>query len=927
MKSRCDGMARDGNVPLNGKQIGQLADGLLAAFTGFNDLAKVVRVALDEPLNRIVDQQANFEDQVWQLVEWTTARGKVHHFFQAVVHKVPGNDQLREAVGAVFGEVALGDGPEVHLQVRDVVEAKIVETHKHVLDLKEQIQRLLDGAHMHAGPVRPSDSFSIREEERPAVKALLARFRQLPAEEQQRLPDLLNGLGKLQVGYGDFEGARQAFTEAARCTPEATAQAEAQYNAYWAALEQQKWDEALDAIRKAASLDPERFTPFPLQRYEPRRILGAGGFGTAFLCRDMHFDEDVVVKTLHTAELARSTEEVFREARVLSRLSDPAVIGVRDCDYADPAAKLRPYIVMDYFPGQSLAAHVRQHGPLSPDDLMAVARQVACGLQAAHRRGIYHRDLKPDNVLVHNEGGAWSVKIIDFGLAMWRQTTATGSPEGSHEKSMLTTSVAGTVSYAPPEQLGRLPGVAVGPYSDVYSFGKTCCYALFAVTQPNSQQWGTVPEPLAEWLGECVSEEWQKRSRDFETVLNRLDQLPGRMGVDLAVPGRWLTRPVNEPQAEWEFLGETPRRVTLLFGRVYRFEVASGVKDAELESLARLGDLTALQHLSLWGCEQVTDAGLTHLRGLTALQYLDLRGCGRVKDTGLANLRGLTALQYLCLRGCGRVTDVGLALLRGLSALQYLDLEGCTRVTDVSLAFLRDLSALQHLDLGGCEQVTDDGLASLRELTALQYLGLRECSQVTDSGLLHMRGLTALRHLDLGGCEKVTDAGLAHLRGLTSLRHLSLWGCRRVTAAGLASLGGLTALENLDLRGGEQLTDASLVLLQSLTALQYLDLGGCEQVTDAGLSHLRGLSALQYLGMCLCKHVTDAGLAHLRGMTALQYLDLGGCEQVTDAGLAHLRGLTGLQRLSLWKCEQVTDAGLKALQNALPECRIATIAF
>jgi tetratricopeptide (TPR) repeat protein len=627
-------MAPNGDSPLNGKQITQLMGGLCGAFTGFDDLAMFVLPALNEWLDNIVARDAPYPIQVWQLVRWTEARGKTKDLFNAAVKAVPHNTVLRKVVGEVWGNIPTEQPPG---QSGD--EARGDEFRQLVLGLEKQVRRLQEWVQMPDGPVRPQDSFSIREEERPAVEALLVLFRQLPDEEQQRLPSLLNKLGKLQVGTGDFEGARQVFTEAARVTPEAAARAEAHYNAYWAALEEKKWDEALAAIREAASLAPDRFTPFPLHRYEPRRILGAGGFGTAFLCRDVYFDADVVVKTLHAVELARSPEEVFREARVLHQLSDPAVIGVKDYGYADPASKVRPYIVMDYFPGQSLAAHVREHGPLSPDDLMAVAVLVACGLQAAHRRGVYHRDLKPDNILVRNEGEKWEVKVIDFGLAMWRQATETVSPGGSHEKSMLNDSVVGTVMYAPPEQLGRLPGVAVGPYSDVYSFGKSCCYALFAVPEPDPEQWRTVPEPLAEWLGVCVSEELPKRPRDFKTVMNRLEELPTRMGVYLNVPGRWMARYANDPQAKWEFLGEMPRRVTLLFRQVYRLEVSAGVMETELESLVHLRGLAALQHLSLWGCGRVTDAGLAHLQGLTALQRLGLGGCERVTAAGKKQLR------------------------------------------------------------------------------------------------------------------------------------------------------------------------------------------------------------------------------------------------------------------------------------------------
>jgi tetratricopeptide (TPR) repeat protein len=905
-------MAPNGDDPLNGMQIRKLAAGLCGAFVGSDDLARFVRTALEVRLGDIVAANTPFSVQVWNLVEYAQSRGKTKDLFIAAVQEVPGNTLLRNAVREVWGDI-----PSEQQREPEGVEARVIELRQIVLVLHEQIRGLQEWVQMPVGPVRPQDSFSIREEVRPAVETLLSLFRQLPAEEQQRLPSLLNDLGKLQVGNGDFEGARQTFTEAARVTPDSAARAEARYNAYWAALEQQKWDEALDAIQEAAKLAPERFSPFPLDRYEPRRILGAGGFGTAFLCRDVYLDSDVVVKTPHAAELVRSPEAVFREARVLHQLSDPAVIGVRDCGYADPVAKERPYVVMDYFPGQSLEDYVRQHGPLSPDDVLAIASQVARGMQAAHRRGVYHRDLKPDNVLVRNEGGAWSVKIIDFGLAMWRQIPETARPRGQYEKSMLTTSMSGTLWYSPPEQVGRLLGVAVGPYSDVYGFGKTFCYALFAVPQPSFRQWRTVPEPLAEWLGECVSEEWQERPQDFETVLHRLGQVPTGRDVDLSVPGRWLTRPAGEAEAQWEFLGETPRRVKLLSGQVYRLEIDQGVTDAKLESLAHLRGLPALQQLSLFGCKQVTDAGLEHLAGLKDLQELSLVKCSRVRNAGLAHLRGLMALQRLGLEECKQVTDAGLEHLAGLKDLRHLDLGGCERVTDAGLQHLAALKDLRHLDLGGCGQVTDAGLEHLRGLTALRHLDLGGCERVTDAGLEYLRGLDELQELDLGGCKKVTDAGLAHLENLTDLQSLRLTGCYLV----MHIPRGLPALRQLDLGGCSMMT-FSLAHLRDLGDLQQLNLDGYKYVTDADLAQLAGLKDLRHLDLGWGQMVTDAGLAQLAGLKDLRHLDLRGCLQVSDAGLAHLRGLTALRYLDLKECRQVTDAGLNALREALPQCEI-----
>src|SRR5438093_11839448 len=106
--------------------------------------------------------------------------------------------------------------------------------------------------------------------------------------------------------------------------------------------------------------------------------------------------------------LQRHVADVFREARVLEELDHPAIIRVRDCDYADAAQK-RPYLVMDYFDGPTLAAYLRDHGNLSADELRALAVPVAEALTAAHKCGILHRDVKPANILVRREGEGWRV--------------------------------------------------------------------------------------------------------------------------------------------------------------------------------------------------------------------------------------------------------------------------------------------------------------------------------------------------------------------------------------------------------------------------------------------------------------------------------------------------------------------------------------
>jgi serine/threonine protein kinase len=540
--------------------------------------------------------------------------------------------QLSASQARAFGEVnkaltSLGDQFERIFEQLDRIETVVVETqtvavetHGAVLDMQVELQRL-EGLHlanadevlrlmqevlhrvsqvgMHKGEVKQQHSFSIRsEDERTAVKQLLARFRRLPVQQQHQVPALLNGLGKLQFGSQDFDGARQTFVAVAEEVQDTAAQAEVQFNAYRAALEEEKWAEALAAIQQAAALDSQRFAPFPMQRYQPKGILGAGGFGTAFWCHDLNFDEEVVVKTLHDAAMERNMLDVFREARLLRKLNHSAIIGVHECEYADPLKHARPYIVMDYFPGASLENFIQQRGSLSAEDLLVIARQIAQGMLAAHRQNILHRDLKPDNVLVRKEGSTWKVKIIDFGLAMRKQTIETSMAARSAGNTILSDSVAGTVKYAPPEQMGEMKGVKPGPYSDVYSFGKMCCYALFRTTEPRRRQWAEISDDLAEMLEKCIEQSLEHRLQNFEPVLKVLESLdPQRQKAEAERKRREEEAAEQKRQELLQQQQQEAARQQAEAEQRHREEEEAARQNRELEQLQQKGESKLVQYV------------------------------------------------------------------------------------------------------------------------------------------------------------------------------------------------------------------------------------------------------------------------------------------------------------------------------------------
>ena len=189
-----------------------------------------------------------------------------------------------------------------------------------------------------------------------------------------------------------------------------------------------------------------------IEHYEISRRLGAGGSGVVYLATDTLLQRPVVLKILRTgllsAEQLRST--VLREARLASAIEHPNVCAIYEVGESGDEG----YIVMQYVPGQSLDRLIAR-GPASLQLVLSVGIQIADGLQAAHTLGIFHRDLKPQNVML-TDGGL--VKILDFGLARrLRPEDASFDPSKpglARDASVAATYTArgGTIRYMAPEQ-------------------------------------------------------------------------------------------------------------------------------------------------------------------------------------------------------------------------------------------------------------------------------------------------------------------------------------------------------------------------------------------------------------------------------------------------------------------------------------------
>jgi hypothetical protein len=188
-------------------------------------------------------------------------------------------------------------------------------------------------------------------------------------------------------------------------------------------------------------------------RYRLEAKLGSGGMSTVYLARDETLDRPVAVKVMHReiSEQADQLERFRQEARAVAKLSHPNVVSVIDAGEDGGY----PYIVFEYVKGETLKQRIARVGALDAQEALAHAIEVARGLSVAHARNMVHRDIKPQNVLIDEEGRA---KLSDFGISRQLEEdgmTATGR-------------VLGTTDYVAPEQAMGHP---VDPRSDVYSLG------------------------------------------------------------------------------------------------------------------------------------------------------------------------------------------------------------------------------------------------------------------------------------------------------------------------------------------------------------------------------------------------------------------------------------------------------------------------
>ena len=219
-------------------------------------------------------------------------------------------------------------------------------------------------------------------------------------------------------------------------------------------------------------------------RYRVVKPLGEGGMGAVYRAWDLRLKVPIALKELRPQpglddELLQGLRKQFQqEASVLARLNHPNL--VRVTDYFEESGKV--FLVMDFVSGENLADVIEKEGALSEQRVLSCAQQILSALSYCHSQGVIHRDIKPQNIIIEEDG---SLTLVDFGLVkLW-------DPNDPRTKTVMRG--LGTPEYAPPEQYGASTD-HTGPPSDLYSLGATLYHALTGQSPPTATERMAIPD-------------------------------------------------------------------------------------------------------------------------------------------------------------------------------------------------------------------------------------------------------------------------------------------------------------------------------------------------------------------------------------------------------------------------------------------------
>lgn len=305
-------------------------------------------------------------------------------------------------------------------------------------------------------------------------------------------------------------------------------------------------------------------------RYRIDAELGNGGMGAVFKAHQASVGRDVAIKVLrkHLTDKPGIVKRFKNEAKVIAALTHPNIVSLYDFGQTADGSM---YLVMEFIEGRTLTDVLKNDAPVDMDTFYRLVTQMLDALIEAHEKGVVHRDLKPDNILITQQGRKKDVvKILDFGIAKVGESFGEGQVSADDIEQTSAGVIVGSPRYISPEQARSLP---VGPETDLYALGllmyellsgkpafsgETATDLLVAhvhhTPKPPSGPNGPMEGPLVDLIMKCLRKERNQRPRNAEEVLKAmlackqapLSSSPSELGTVMLSPPAVTTEVHNE---------------------------------------------------------------------------------------------------------------------------------------------------------------------------------------------------------------------------------------------------------------------------------------------------------------------------------------------------------------------------------------------
>lgn len=625
--------------------------------------------------------------------------------------------------------------------------------------------------------------------------------------------------------------------------------------------------ENLDLIDNLPELQPDNddadvdesldFSPesFPVERYKPLKVIGAGAGGTVYLCRDLLLNKLVALKTLH-ALVGEQLVAFQNEARLLSKLDHPNIVRILDFGATKGGA---PYMVLEHSSGSNLRDTISINGALPPESVNQIFSSLADALSYCHERGVFHRDLKPENILFTKvPDQPTTIKLIDFGIA------TAGVQEKTHFDGR---ELVGTPTYMPPDQIR---GLNYDARSEIYSLG---CVVFEAITG----------RPV--FTGETALEILSKHANEPPPRLTDFTELsiPYSMQKNLSICLE------KDPEDRFQSMSELKKALTISNdSNDQRLDFSKNHGDAEEkpvrnQAMSFKTGITITLSLLICGIVALTvftgtlktgtqlptvrpsDAGIS-AKPVVERTYVILGKDDFISISGESiPKQAFKELAAKCKRKCSIVFD---------NQPPEVDWSGLSELANAPVTSLY----VQGTTFGDNECKIVSRLPELRKID-LSF------TNVTDNGIKSLSDSKTLSDFVISS-SKVTGGCLKYLGAVHDLRMLELDGLPRVNLSDLQALLRCQKLNNLNV-GHVPIGDEGLRLLCKIDSIRDLTIDTCS-ISDSGTKALVG-TKIGRLSLADNPGITDRTIPYLIKMPMLRQFRYGQRNQITHDGEMRLK--------------------------------------